>query len=113
MTALLYHYVITCHLDSYVFWIDCCRTPGIGRVGMDGSEPRVLIQTDLDAPTALTVDHISGRIYWIDRNRVSFCSMDGLQRNRREDMNLPETFVHVFTLNTPFRVKGSSLKGPQ
>lgn len=61
----------------YVFWIDCCEHPHIGRMGMDGRNPRVIIDTDTHAPSALTIDYVNSRIYWADGNRILFSDMDG------------------------------------
>lgn len=49
---------------------------------MDGSKPRVLIDTEIRAPSALTIDHINKRIYWADENHILFSNMDGTKRNK-------------------------------
>ncbi len=47
---------------------------------MDGSKPRVIIDTEIRAPSALTIDHINKRIYWADENHILFSNMDGTKR---------------------------------
>ncbi|KAL7834135.1 hypothetical protein AOLI_G00290950 [Acnodon oligacanthus] len=69
-------------LLSLFFWIDCCEYPHIGRMGMDGSKPRVIIDTQIHAPSALTIDYINQRIYWADEKHVLFSDMDGWRRYR-------------------------------
>lgn len=66
----------------YVFWIDCCEHPHIGRVGMDGSGARVIIRTDTHTPSALTIDYVNSRIYWADGNRILFSDTDGSRIHR-------------------------------
>lgn len=71
-------------LSRYVFWVDCCEAPHIGRVGMDGKEQRVLIDKEIYSPTALTIDYTNKRIYWADDNHILFANMDGTQRRKGE-----------------------------
>ncbi|XP_061081754.1 low-density lipoprotein receptor-related protein 1B-like [Conger conger] len=75
---------------AYVFWIDCCEYPHIGRTGMDGSDRVMLIDTEINSPVALTIDYINKRVYWADRNQISFANMDGT--GRRE---VPTHSIHV------------------
>lgn len=67
---------------GYVFWIDCCEQPHIGRIGMDGSRKRIIIDTEIHSPSALTIDHINRRIYWSDENHILFSDMDGTKRHK-------------------------------
>nr|XP_055074200.1 low-density lipoprotein receptor-related protein 1B-like isoform X3 [Misgurnus anguillicaudatus] len=67
---------------GYVFWIDCCEQPHIGRIGMDGSKKRIIIDTEIHSPSALTIDHINRRIYWSDENHILFSDMDGTKRHK-------------------------------
>lgn len=69
-------------LTSYVFWVDCCEPPHIGRVGMDGRGQVVIIDKEIYNPTALTIDYTNKRIYWADDNHILLASMDGTQRRK-------------------------------
>ncbi|XP_064182725.1 low-density lipoprotein receptor-related protein 1B-like isoform X2 [Anguilla rostrata] len=67
---------------GYVFWIDCCEHPHIGRVGMDGSQRAVIVDTEIYSPAALTVDYTNRRVYWADENHILFANMDGSRRHK-------------------------------
>ncbi|TRY84843.1 hypothetical protein DNTS_002284 [Danionella cerebrum] len=61
---------------GYVFWIDCCENPHIGRVGMDGQGQSTIVNKEIYSPTALTIDYTNKRIYWADENHILFANMD-------------------------------------
>uniref|UniRef100_A0A3P9M179 Low density lipoprotein receptor-related protein 1Bb n=1 Tax=Oryzias latipes TaxID=8090 RepID=A0A3P9M179_ORYLA len=67
---------------GYVFWVDCCEPPHIGRVGMDGRGQTIIIDTEIYSPTALTIDYTNKRLYWADDNHILFANMDGTQRHK-------------------------------
>ncbi|MEQ2197830.1 Low-density lipoprotein receptor- protein 1B, partial [Xenoophorus captivus] len=66
----------------YVFWVDCCEPPQIGRIGMDGRGQMVIIDAEIYSPTALTIDYTNKRLYWADDNHILFANMDGTQRRK-------------------------------
>ena len=68
----------------YVFWVDCCESPHIGRIGMDGSGQAVIIDAEIYSPMALTIDYTTKRLYWADNNHILFANMDGTQRRKGE-----------------------------
>lgn len=70
----------------YVFWVDCCEPPHIGRIGMDGRGQTVIVDTEIYSPTALTIDYTNKRIYWADDNHILLASMDGTQRRKGESV---------------------------
>ncbi|KAG1968583.1 low-density lipoprotein receptor-related protein 1B [Pimephales promelas] len=67
---------------GYVFWIDCCENPHVGRIGMDGQGQSVIVNKDIYSPSALTIDYTNKRIYWADDDHILFANMDGSQRHR-------------------------------
>ncbi|KAJ8282634.1 hypothetical protein COCON_G00051530 [Conger conger] len=67
---------------GYVFWIDCCEHPHIGRVGMDGSQRAVIVEAEIYSPAALTIDYTNRRLYWADENHILFANMDGSRRHK-------------------------------
>lgn len=71
-------------LTRYIFWVDCCDPPHIGRIGMDGRGQTVIIDTEIYSPTALTIDYTNKRLYWADDNHILFATMDGAQRRKGE-----------------------------
>uniref|UniRef100_A0A8K9XGV9 EGF-like domain-containing protein n=1 Tax=Oncorhynchus mykiss TaxID=8022 RepID=A0A8K9XGV9_ONCMY len=68
--------------SGYVFWVDCCESPYIGRVGMDGRGQVVIIDKEIYSPTALTIDYTNKRLYWADDNHILFANMEGSQRHK-------------------------------
>uniref|UniRef100_A0A803TQP0 LDL receptor related protein 1B n=1 Tax=Anolis carolinensis TaxID=28377 RepID=A0A803TQP0_ANOCA len=67
---------------GYLYWIDCCEYPHIGRAGMDGSNQTVVVETQISRPMALTIDYVNKRLYWADENHIEFSNMDGSRRNK-------------------------------
>ncbi|KAA8588336.1 hypothetical protein FQN60_001530 [Etheostoma spectabile] len=67
---------------GYVFWVDCCEPPHIGRIGMDGRGQTVIIDKEIYSPTALTIDYTNKRLYWADDNHILLANMDGTQRHK-------------------------------
>lgn len=87
----------------YLYWIDCCEYPHIGRVGMDGSSQTVVIETQISRPMALTIDYVNHRLYWADENHIEFSDMDGSHRHKGWStaftfFNLLFSFLVVFKL---------------
>ncbi|XP_041434027.1 low-density lipoprotein receptor-related protein 1B-like [Xenopus laevis] len=67
---------------GYLYWIDCCEYPHVGRVGMDGSNQSVVIETMISRPMALTIDYVNKRIYWANENHIEFSDMNGFNRHK-------------------------------
>uniref|UniRef100_A0A8B9RNB7 Low density lipoprotein receptor-related protein 1Bb n=1 Tax=Astyanax mexicanus TaxID=7994 RepID=A0A8B9RNB7_ASTMX len=67
---------------GYMFWIDCCENPHVGRVGMDGRGQTVIVDKEIYSPSALTIDYTNKRIYWADDSHILFANMDGSQRHK-------------------------------
>ncbi|XP_048808618.1 low-density lipoprotein receptor-related protein 1B isoform X3 [Lagopus muta] len=74
---------------GYLYWIDCCEYPHIGRVGMDGSSQTVVIETQISRPMALTIDYVNHRLYWADENHIEFSDMDGSHRHKVPNQDIP------------------------
>eukprot|EP00116_Pleurobrachia_bachei_P015617 sb/3475879/ len=55
---------------GYMFWSCWGDNPHIGRAGMDGTDPVLLMQKEegmvIEQPTALVIDHFANRLYWVD-----------------------------------------------
>ncbi|XP_053482709.1 low-density lipoprotein receptor-related protein 1B [Ictalurus furcatus] len=67
---------------GYVFWIDCCEHPYVGRAGMDGQGQTVIVDKEIYSPSALTIDYTTKRIYWSDDSHILFANMDGSHRHK-------------------------------
>uniref|UniRef100_A0A3Q2Y480 Low density lipoprotein receptor-related protein 1Ba n=1 Tax=Hippocampus comes TaxID=109280 RepID=A0A3Q2Y480_HIPCM len=78
----------------YVFWVDCCEPPHIGRMGMDGHGQRVIIDKEIYSPTALAIDYTTKRLYWADDNHILFANMEGSQRHKVMALTLFEDFIY-------------------
>ncbi|XP_064367902.1 nidogen-2 [Dromaius novaehollandiae] len=82
------------HLRRALFWTDS-GLDKIERAQLDGSERRVLFDTELVNPRAIAVDPVRGNLYWTDWNReapkIETSTVDGA--NRRilvsRDIGLP------------------------
>uniref|UniRef100_A0A8C5NES4 EGF-like domain-containing protein n=1 Tax=Gouania willdenowi TaxID=441366 RepID=A0A8C5NES4_GOUWI len=79
---------------GFVFWVDCCESPYIGRIGMDGRGQTTIIDKEIYSPTALTIDYTNQRLYWADDNHILFANMDGSQRRKVMALTLFEDFVY-------------------
>ncbi|KAL1785367.1 low-density lipoprotein receptor-related protein 1B [Sigmodon hispidus] len=74
---------------GYLYWIDCCEYPHIGRVGMDGTNQSVVIETKISRPMALTIDYVNRRLYWADESHIEFSDMDGSHRHKVPNQDIP------------------------
>ncbi|XP_064419902.1 low-density lipoprotein receptor-related protein 1B [Latimeria chalumnae] len=74
---------------GYLYWIDCCEYPYIGRIGMDGTNSSVVIEMMIFRPIALTIDYVNSRLYWADENHIEFASMDGSNRHKVPNQDIP------------------------
>lgn len=55
----------------YLYWVN--RGQGglrtIETAGMDGSDRKVLAVVNTEEPVGLTLDHVTGRLYWISKHK--------------------------------------------
>lgn len=82
------------HVARLVFWTDSMRdTIEVSR--LDGSQRRVLFDTDLVNPRPIVTNPAYGRLYWADWNRdgpkIEMSNMDGTDRSIlvKDDLGLP------------------------
>lgn len=80
--------------SRYLYWIDCCEYPHIGRVGMDGTNQSVVIETKISRPMALTIDYVNHRLYWADENHIEFSNMDGSHRHKGWSHSTNDSVFH-------------------
>lgn len=80
--------VNVCKLNSrtrgyyrHMYWTDVKRG-NIGKAGMDGSNPTVLVEDGLVWPNALALDLPADRLYWLDAHtdEAHTARLDGSDR---------------------------------
>ncbi|XP_066250185.1 low-density lipoprotein receptor-related protein 2 [Euwallacea similis] len=66
----------------WLFWTDWGENPRIERIGMDGSNRSVIINTKIYWPNGLTLDTTNNRVYFADSKLdfIDFCNYDGSGR---------------------------------
>ncbi|XP_060535234.1 low-density lipoprotein receptor-related protein 2 [Cylas formicarius] len=66
----------------WLFWTDWGENPRIERVGMDGTERSVIVNTKIYWPNGLTLDTTTDRVYFADSKLdfIDFCNYDGTGR---------------------------------
>ncbi|KAM5312338.1 low-density lipoprotein receptor-related protein 2-like [Glossophaga mutica] len=76
---------------KYLYWVNRgqrgMRT--IETAGMDGSDRKVLAVVNMEEPAGLTLDHVTGRLYWISKYKesIEMVHVDGSGRH-----TFPEVF---------------------
>ena len=85
-------------INRFMFWTDFGKTAMIERAFLDGSDRRVIHDTDLLQPVGITVDYDSRRIYWsdVELDRLEYSSFDGSGRSVVETE--ASGLFHPFTL---------------
>lgn len=71
-----------------MFWTEIGNVVKIERAGMDCSDRRVVVNSSLGWPGALTVDMVSNRIYWTDERlqAIGSATLDGSDLQVRDDL---------------------------
>ncbi|CAJ0956680.1 unnamed protein product, partial [Mesorhabditis belari] len=83
-------------IEGVLFWSDWGDRAHIGRMGMDGSDPKVILDSSLRWPNALALDSPAKRLFWGDGmlDYIGSCDYDG--KNRRIVITKPVR--HIFGL---------------
>uniref|UniRef100_A0A663N6G7 Prolow-density lipoprotein receptor-related protein 1 n=1 Tax=Athene cunicularia TaxID=194338 RepID=A0A663N6G7_ATHCN len=83
-------------VDVYLYWTDWGDHSLIGKIGMDGTNRSVIVDTKITWPNGLTLDYINSRIYWADAREdyIEFASLDGSNRHTVLSQDIP----HIFAL---------------
>nr|XP_026654670.1 low-density lipoprotein receptor-related protein 1 [Zonotrichia albicollis] len=87
---------LLCFTPSYLYWTDWGDHSLIGKIGMDGTNRSVIVDTKITWPNGLTLDYINSRIYWADAREdyIEFASLDGSNRHTVLSQDIP----HIFAL---------------
>uniref|UniRef100_A0A3P9Q9D5 EGF-like domain-containing protein n=1 Tax=Poecilia reticulata TaxID=8081 RepID=A0A3P9Q9D5_POERE len=80
---------------GYLYWSDWGDNPHIGRIGMDGTDRKIIIEDKITWPNGLTLDFVNDRIYWADAREdyIEFASLDGTSRHTGNGSEMTEMFV--------------------
>ena len=70
-----------------LLWCDWGKLPRIEQVDMDGKNRKVLVNSDLGWPNALSIDFTANTIYWTDAKKKSIEACDLSGHNRRLVLN--------------------------
>lgn len=83
--------LLFCSIPSYLYWTDWGDHSLIGKIGMDGTNRSVIVDTKITWPNGLTLDYINSRIYWADAREdyIEFASLDGSNRHTGESTGVP------------------------
>lgn len=75
-------FAILC-IHSYLYWTDWGDNSLIGKIGMDGTNRSVIVDSKITWPNGLTLDYINDRIYWADAREdyIQFANLDGTNRH--------------------------------
>lgn len=73
-----------CEGERWLFWTDWGENPRIERVGMDGNERKIIVDTKIYWPNGLAIDIPTKRIYFADSklDYIDFCDYDGNGRQQ-------------------------------
>ena len=77
-----------------MYWTDWGSEARIERASMDGSDRKVLIDSDLKWPNGLTIDYQSQTLYWVDGllNKLECSKVDGSNRRSLTTIGLGQPF---------------------
>ncbi|EPQ06388.1 Prolow-density lipoprotein receptor-related protein 1 [Myotis brandtii] len=83
-------------VKKYLYWVNRgqkgMRT--IDTAGMDGSDRKVLAVVNMEDPVGLTLDHVTGRLYWISAYKE--VSWRGQEEESIETVNVDGSGRHTF-----------------
>ncbi|XP_050504790.1 prolow-density lipoprotein receptor-related protein 1 isoform X2 [Diabrotica virgifera virgifera] len=86
---------------GYLYWSDWGSRVHIGKAGMDGSNPRIIVKNNLGWPNALTVSYETSEIFWADAREdyIAVADLDGnnvkivASRERNQKLQLHHVFA--------------------
>ncbi|KAI9558491.1 hypothetical protein GHT06_015278 [Daphnia sinensis] len=88
--------------QGYLYWTDWGDKAHIGKVGLDGSQPRVIVNTSLGWPNALAISYETNEVFWADAREDYIAVADLEGRNPRivlsRGENINARLHHIFAL---------------
>ncbi|CAH1165542.1 unnamed protein product [Phyllotreta striolata] len=90
-------------IRGYLYWSDWGSRVHIGKAGMDGSDPKVIIKSNLGWPNALTVSYETQELFWADA-REDYIALSDLDGNNirivaSREQNPKLQLHHVFAID--------------
>uniref|UniRef100_A0A0K2T8A8 EGF-like domain-containing protein n=1 Tax=Lepeophtheirus salmonis TaxID=72036 RepID=A0A0K2T8A8_LEPSM len=89
-------------LEGYLYWSDWGSEPHIGKAGMDGSNPRVILKSNLGWPNAIAIDYTTKELYIGDADKDFIAVSDLEGQNVRivisRGLNPHAQLHHIFAL---------------
>lgn len=86
-------------IEGLMFWTDWGQKPHIGRASMDGSNHQIILDKNLDWPTALTIDFIRRKLYFADARKDYIGMIDFEGHNRIMIVDQKTRFTgHIFAM---------------
>lgn len=88
-------------LHGYLYWTDWGTHVHIGKAGMDGSNPHVIVNSTLGWPNALTISYDTDELFWGDAREdyIAASDLDGkniriiVRRSNNPHLNLHHIFA--------------------
>ncbi|XP_056636916.1 low-density lipoprotein receptor-related protein 1 isoform X1 [Diorhabda sublineata] len=88
---------------GYLYWSDWGTRVHIGKAGMDGSNPKIIIEDHLAWPNALTVSYETDEIFWADAKEdyIAVADLDGnnVKIITSREKNPKLQLHHVFSID--------------
>lgn len=86
---------------GYMYWSDWGMRVHIGKAGMDGSDARIIINTNIGWPNALTISYETNELFWGDAREdyIAVSDLEGqnmrivASRERNPEMQLHHIFA--------------------
>jgi low-density lipoprotein receptor-related protein 1 (alpha-2-macroglobulin receptor) len=90
-------------LRGYMYWTDWGTHAHIGKAGMDGSEPRIIVNSSLGWPNALTISYETMELFWADAREdyIAVSDLDGKNMHiiTSREKNPSLQLHHVFAID--------------
>jgi low-density lipoprotein receptor-related protein 1 (alpha-2-macroglobulin receptor) len=85
-----------------MYWTDWGIFPHIGRAGMDGSNPEIIVNGSLGWPNALTISFETNELFFGDAKEdfISVCDFDGRNRKILAHRRTSPSINHIFAIAT-------------
>lgn len=68
----------------YLYWTDWGVTAKIERMGMDGTNRSVIVNTDIVWPNGLAIDHDENLLFWADAHTQVWLIVASMSNNGRQ-----------------------------
>ncbi|XP_050540895.1 low-density lipoprotein receptor-related protein 1 [Daktulosphaira vitifoliae] len=89
-------------IHGYMYWSDWGEVPHIGKAGMDGSNPKVIVNDTLGWPNALAISLATEELFWADAKEdyIAYSDLNGYNKKivMSRKMNPTVNLHHVFAI---------------